>query len=218
METKTCNSCQETKTIDQFYKSNSQYLKFGVDYYCKYCRNGNSLKSHRGGNKKGCSVEGCKKSHYAKTWCRMHYARVERNGKIEPKNKNQKDLDRKAYNLRVKYLMTLEEFNLRSINGCELCGDKPERTLHVDHDHKCCNVEITCGKCVRGVLCNRCNKAVDKYERGIMRPDNPLLNKISQYVVTYNTKRYDETNKHNAIIADNLEEFIAKLDGGNKNG
>lgn len=186
METKQCSRCQEIKTIDQFYKSSMKYLKFGVDYYCKYCRIGQSVKSHRGGNKKPCSVSLCEKVHYAKGYCRMHYSRLERNGQIEPKNKVQKDLSLKAYNLRVRYLMTLEEFYKRSANGCELCGDKPERALHVDHDHKCCRGQVTCGNCVRGVICNKCNKAVDKYERGIMRADYPDMNKIAEYVEKYN--------------------------------
>ena len=30
-------------------------------------------------------------------------------------------------------------------------------SLHVDHDHECCNTKFTCGKCNRGLLCNACN-------------------------------------------------------------
>lgn len=231
MNTKQCIKCQETKTLDQFYKANDktikkQYLKDGHDYYCKYCRVGTSLKSHNGGNKKPCTVLLCEKTHYAKGMCRKHYARVVRNGTIEHKNRvvengiyyfAGKPHYTKEYNLNYKYKLSIEEFNERSANGCEICGDKPERTLHVDHDHKCCDGLVTCGKCVRGIVCNRCNKAVDKYETGLMRPDNPLLDKVADYVIKYHNKRYNETNKHNAIIADNLEDFMAKLDGG-RNG
>ena len=226
METKTCTKCQETKTLDKFYKSYMKYSSDGIDYYCKYCRTGASIKSHRGGNKKPCSVEGCEKTHYAKTYCRMHYARIDRNGTIETKIKSRPDglyyykgkvVYTREYQLMYKYKITLDEFKARSINGCELCGDKPERSLHVDHDHKCCNGLITCGNCVRGIVCNGCNKIIDKYETGLIRADHPLLDKVAQYVHSYNVKRYDNTNKHNAIIADNLEEFMAKLDGG-KNG
>jgi hypothetical protein len=31
------------------------------------------------------------------------------------------------------------------------------RSIHVDHDHACCPTTRTCGKCVRGLLCDTCN-------------------------------------------------------------
>ena len=81
--------------------------------------------------------------------------------------------------------MTLDEYLERSKDGCEICSDIPETALEVDHDHSCCSERITCGECVRGVICNKCNVAVDKYEKGQMRDDYPNIWMIKEYLKAY---------------------------------
>lgn len=181
---KECTKCKQSKPLSDFYIAKYRWEKDGHDYYCKYCRNGQSIKSHRGGNKKPCSVSECETNHYAYGYCRKHYARVKRTGTPDSKHSKTPNARRDAQ-LRYKYLITIEEFNNRSANGCEICGDKPDVSLHVDHDHNCCHSEVTCGKCVRGILCSKCNKAVDKYERGKMRADYPDLEKVKEYLNGY---------------------------------
>jgi Recombination endonuclease VII/NUMOD3 motif len=39
-----------------------------------------------------------------------------------------------------------------------------EFRLSVDHDHSCCDGPVTCGKCVRGLLCDKCNALIDRLE------------------------------------------------------
>lgn len=50
-------------------------------------------------------------------------------------------------------------------NSCAICyqpfGDSPP---NVDHDHLCCPGKRSCGKCIRGLLCGHCNKAVGLFE------------------------------------------------------
>lgn len=198
METKTCTKCQETKTLDKFYKSYMKYSSDGIDYYCKYCRTGASIKSHRGGNKKPCSVEGCEKTHYAKSYCRMHYARMDRHGSTESLNGIVQDKKtykyakqeltyRREYMLMYKYRLTKEQFLEMAKDGCNICGKTQERSMQVDHDHSCCSGQgSTCGKCVRGVICNRCNQTVGKYDNGLLRDDNPLKDKVIEYVRKHN--------------------------------
>lgn len=43
----------------------------------------------------------------------------------------------------------------RQGGGCKLCGS--DKALVVDHDHECCEGTVTCGNCVRGILCQNCN-------------------------------------------------------------
>lgn len=66
---------------------------------------------------------------------------------------------------------------------CALCRKSPP--VHLDHDHSCCPGQDTCGKCVRGLLCNRCNTLVGYYER-----DPNTFNSVVAYVESW---RVDHT-------------------------
>jgi hypothetical protein len=71
---------------------------------------------------------------------------------------------------RYKYGITYEEYErLFAEQGgrCAICGDTPERRLYVDHDHSCCPGYKACGTCVRGLLCERCNKGLGFFRDNI---------------------------------------------------
>jgi hypothetical protein len=57
----------------------------------------------------------------------------------------------------------LKEYCLR--RRCMLCKRVMDaRRVCVDHDHQCCPGSYSCGKCVRGFVCNGCNTAVGHLE------------------------------------------------------
>jgi hypothetical protein len=60
---------------------------------------------------------------------------------------------------------------------CKICGGKDKKRLAVDHNHSCCNSYPACGKCVRGLLCSRCNKTL-----GMVKDDIDILNKMIKYL------------------------------------
>ncbi|GAA2694469.1 hypothetical protein GCM10010400_70090 [Streptomyces aculeolatus] len=55
--------------------------------------------------------------------------------------------------------------------GCAICGGQCStgRMLAVDHDHKCCPGDRSCGQCVRGLLCGTCNHGLGHFK------DDPAL-------------------------------------------
>jgi hypothetical protein len=74
-----------------------------------------------------------------------------------------------ATRLWTKYRIRMDVFEAMLAaqgNGCRMCRE-PFTTRHsikVDHDHACCPGLRTCGKCVRGLLCNGCNIFLGVYE------------------------------------------------------
>lgn len=191
---KECKKCKQTKPLADFYKAKHYKKELdGHDYYCKYCRVGSAIKSQNFTNKKTCTVSKCETRHYAKGYCRNHYTRWSRNGQLETLNKTvindqtykYGDIQvtyRRKYMIESNYNLPYDTYLEMAKDGCNICGVFTERHLQVDHDHSCCNKPSSCGKCVRGIVCNRCNQAVGKYESNKLRPDHPLVDKVKEYV------------------------------------
>jgi Recombination endonuclease VII len=72
---------------------------------------------------------------------------------------------------------------------CLLCGrtaseaDPKAKHLCVDHDHACCLGQQTCGQCIRGLICQQCNRML-----GNARDDFETLLAAATYVKSWKNK------------------------------
>lgn len=73
---------------------------------------------------------------------------------------------RREHHLRARYGLDLETYEamIAQQGGvCAICGEVPEQWA-VDHDHACCSGANSCGECIRGLLCQRCNRGLASYD------------------------------------------------------
>jgi hypothetical protein len=79
------------------------------------------------------------------------------------------------YSVKRNYNITIAQYNaMLAVQGgrCAICrclpgaggGGRCER-LFVDHDHSCCAGDRSCGRCVRMLLCHRCNTGLGWLEK-----------------------------------------------------
>lgn len=86
------------------------------------------------------------------------------------------------YRYRTLYNMTTAQWAAMLISQsgrCEICSE-PMRHPHIDHDHACCQGLPSCGRCVRALLCDRCNRGMGNFR------DNPeVLHLASEYIIRH---------------------------------
>ncbi len=69
-----------------------------------------------------------------------------------------------TYNLPEGFVEALFELQDGRCYWCRLAMGKT-RNLPIDHDHSCCPGKVSCGKCVRGLLCHECNQFIGRRMR-----------------------------------------------------
>jgi hypothetical protein len=74
----------------------------------------------------------------------------------------------KAYSVKNRYGLTVDEYDSLLSSGCQVCGSFERLTCDHDHDTGL----------VRGCLCDPCNRALGTYEKRIL----PNLDKFTQYL------------------------------------
>lgn len=82
-------------------------------------------------------------------------------------------------------------------HACAVCG-VPFGTginkANVDHDRECCPGKVTCGKCVRGIICSLCNTMAVVVENNLDH-----LNAMFEYL-TFHLKRQKYTAENHEIF------------------
>lgn len=92
---------------------------------------------------------------------------------------------RRDEHLKRTYNMSIEDFDrLYEEQGgiCAVCSESIPRThkVYVDHDHACCPKGKSCGSCIRGLLCLRCNTTLGK-----LADDADLIRAMLGYVLQH---------------------------------
>lgn len=103
------------------------------------------------------------------------------NSALYHKNKPQEQERNRRFKLKSLYDMTLEEYAaIYDAQGgvCAVCAlPSDSKNMAVDHDHNCCPNKESCGKCIRGLLCQSCNNGLGRFR------DNPeTLRKAADYL------------------------------------
>jgi hypothetical protein len=72
---------------------------------------------------------------------------------------------------------------------CYLCRRRSSQRLAVDHDHACCPGKVSCGKCVRGLLCapeRGCNLGLVGYVESVTKTRDDAV-AMAERLVSYLT-------------------------------
>lgn len=110
----------------------------------------------------------------------------------------------RASNLRRRYGPDIADWYetkfIEQRGRCAGCDKEPKsgQHLHVDHDHSCCSGNKICGKCLRGLLCNDCNRGF-----GLLKDSPVILARLLEYAARNSVSRPQScTNAHPAPISD----------------
>lgn len=122
-----------------------------------------------------CIASGCNDKVHGKGLCKKHYMRYFRHGDysvgsrfVPPKTcfvtSCGKKPHTKGFCASHKYIyingLTADIYDKMLCSqgyACRVCRRDFVKTPHIDHDHECCSGRQSCGRCVRGLLCQQCN-------------------------------------------------------------
>lgn len=163
-----CTTCNSSKPEADFYWMAS---RTAYDYMCKACRseygrqwrarNNDKVVARRARAAAAMTDEQrSKKRKKEKQWKEAHpeywteYIEANRLSIVDKRL-------RKLYGIGLEEYTTILDQQGGVCAICKALAPKDgERRFSVDHDHSCCAGKTSCGQCVRGILCHRCNTGV----------------------------------------------------------
>lgn len=127
---------------------------------------------------KVCTGPECDRRAESLDLCGTHYAQHRRGVPLTPIRERNGPTPIRELRLKGMYGITLAQYNtlLEQQGGvCAICkATNPSgRDLCVDHDHRCCPGARSCGKCVRSLLCSRCNIGIGQFL------DDPMVMRVA---------------------------------------
>lgn len=153
---KTCKICSDTKPVAEFYVRPK--MRDGYSNMCRRCE----IQKQR-------------------EWARRPEVRERRNMLARQRKRSPEETFR--HRLWTWYRLTVADYESlveKQGDRCAIC-EAPEPggqgRWHVDHDHACCDRPRSCGKCVRGLLCARCNPMI-----GMAKDDPAILQQAVNYL------------------------------------
>lgn len=165
---KTCARCKQLLPYDSF-PPNSR-LKSGLHSYCHPCRkakNADRAKNTRSTTRAHKPCTSCERT--------LNVSKFMSNVNSSDGLRSRCRDCSSSYQTLRKYKLTPEQYAELVKNGCHICGTHDR--LHVDHDHTCCPGQTTCGKCVRGILCEKHNQGL-----GCFQDDRDSLRAAIEYL------------------------------------
>lgn len=152
-----CRDCKKFQTLDNF-----NIRKNGIPYtLCRPCQADDQRRRAEAKDKCTDTERECKSC--------LQTLPLDRFPKNNRSHGGYLNLCKPCYSTKV----SIQKWGI-SLDGythCEICNEPLERgrnKIAVDHDHACCSGMVkSCGNCVRGVLCARCNIGLGSFR------DNP---------------------------------------------
>ena len=153
---KTCKKCDVAQPVEEFYVRPK--MRDGRSNWCRKCE---------------IAVQ--------REWRQRPGVRERRNELARKRKRSPEAIFKQR--LWTWYRLTVARYEelLESQGGrCAICNsDEPggRGRWHVDHDHSCCDRPRSCGECVRGLLCARCNPMI-----GMAKDDPQILQQAVNYL------------------------------------